>query len=77
MIENYYLHSYLLTLRQVQTSTTAAITHTALVGSSAAVISPAAKAIEAVHRLHRLIFITLNILLAIARNVTVEISSII
>ena len=63
MVKNYYLHSYLLMLRQVIMSTTAAIIHTAFAGSTAAVNSPAAKAIEAVQRLHRLIYITLIILL--------------
>lgn len=53
-------------------STIAAITHTAFVGRIDATISPAAKDIDTVHRLHRLIFITLNILLRIGKNVTVE-----
>lgn len=55
-------------------STTAAITHTALAGRIEAAINPPAKAIGAVHRLHRLIFITLNIILKYAKNVTVEIA---
>lgn len=42
--------------------TIAAITHTALVGRIAAVISPAPNAIGAIQDLHLLIFITLYIL---------------
>ena len=72
MIQNYNLHSCLLTLRQVHMSTIAAITHTALVGSREAAIRPAAKEIGAAHCLHRLIYITLNILLSGGGNVTVE-----
>lgn len=72
MIENHYLHSYLLTLRQVQMSTQAATTHTALVGRIEAAISPAPKAIAVAQLLHRLIFITLYILRSRGKNVTVE-----
>ena len=72
MIENHYLHSYLLTLRQVQMSTHAATTHTAFVGRIEATRSPAPKVIAAVQLLHLLIFITLYILRCIIKNVTVE-----
>ena len=50
--------AYLLILRQVKMSTSAAITHTAFVGSTAAVISPAPNAITVPQLLHRLITIT-------------------
>ena len=50
--------AYLLILRQVMMSTSAAITHTAFVGRTAAVINPAPNAITVVQLLHRLITIT-------------------
>lgn len=73
MVEHYYLHSYLLELRQVMMSTIAAITHTAFAGSIAAVSRPAENATAAVQRLRHFIIITLYILLRSSGNVTVEI----
>ena len=67
MIEHYYLHHCLLIkLRhiryrcaiQVTIRTTAAITHTAFAGKSAAVSNPAAKAIGTLQLLHLLMIIT-------------------
>ena len=66
MIEHYYLHHCLLNCRgdhsrraiQVTISTIAAITHTALVGSSDATSSPAEKAIGKLQLLHCLMIIT-------------------
>ena len=74
MIQNDYLHSYLLIETQVMMRTSAAITHTALVGRIEATINPAPKAIGAAQLLQRFIDITLYILRKGQKNVTVEIS---
>lgn len=71
MIKNYYLHTYLLSLRQVMIRTRAAMTHTALVGSIAATMSPDPKAMGPRQLLHLLIVITLYILLIEKENVTI------
>lgn len=62
VIQHYYFHRYLLTLIQVMISTTAAITHTALVGRTEATISPAENVIAPLQRLHRFMIITSLIL---------------
>ncbi len=74
MIQNNYLHSYLL-FTQVMMSTTAAITHTAFVGRMEAVSSPSPNDIAVAQLFFRhLIFITLYILRLNRANVTVEFS---
>ena len=76
MIQNYYLHHYLL-FTQVMMSTTAAITHTALVGRTEAVSSPSPKVIAVLQLFFRhLMIITLYILRRQSRNVTVEICAV-